>query len=81
MKRDNLYGFLKRVTKMTLLFFIVCVLFSDFCFSQQVELQSRGEQSVIPLQSKPGETKISLDIKGMEITDVLKMLALRSGMN
>ena len=49
------------------------------CLAQQMELQQQGEPAVI--QGKPGEGKISLDIKGMEVTDVLKMLALRGGMN
>lgn len=34
-----------------------------------------------PISKSAGQDKISLDIKGMEITDVLKMLATRSDMN
>jgi len=40
-----------------------------------------GLEGTEPLVFKPQSNKISLDIKGMDIVDVLKMLALRSGMN
>ncbi|MBI5873936.1 MAG: hypothetical protein HZB36_07370 [Candidatus Omnitrophica bacterium] len=50
---------------------------------------AKGEEAVgpdvdeaVPPISKPAiENKISLDIKGMDIVDVLKMLATRSGLN
>jgi len=49
----------------------------------------RAQQAPVPGQQQPqltvlpasAENKISLDIKGMEVVDVLKMLSLRSGLN
>ncbi len=70
---------MKTYKRTTLLFFIYFVIFTIFCFAQGAEVPVRGEQAQV--QNQPGSSKISLDIKGMEVTDVLKMLALRSGKN
>ena len=46
---------------------------------QRIELKPETKQVVQP--ERLGETTISLEIKGMDIVDVLKMLALRGNMN
>ncbi len=48
-----------------------------FCFGQA----EAGQDSVESAVKAVGQNKISLDIKGMDIVDVLKMLSTRSGMN
>ncbi len=50
---------------------------SIFCAAQQAEVAGAPPPAG---QGQP-DAKISLDLKGMEIADVLKMLALRSGRN
>jgi len=60
------------------LWFFVADSFSQQ-FSQQMEAPKQAQEAIA--QSQTGTNKISLDLKGMEITDVLKMLALRSGKN
>lgn len=61
---------------------IAALVFNSSVFAQG---QPNAESSSPPMQSaisKPNpQNKISLDIKGMDIIDVLKMLAQRSGMN
>jgi type II secretory pathway component GspD/PulD (secretin) len=48
-------------------------------FAQEISQNAKLAQMEI---SKPSEqNRVSLDIKGMDITDVLKMLATRSGLN
>jgi len=75
--------FLKKITQVSFLFSVFCFLSSDFCFSQQFSQQMESPKQAQEgiTQSQAGSNKISLDLKGMEITDVLKMLALRSGKN
>jgi len=63
------------------------------CAARQIQLKRESAQEEIPpaikqqlAEDKTGEersfdNKISLDLKGMDIKDVLKMLSLRSGMN
>lgn len=55
----------------------VCGLWSGACFAQQAEAAGAPQAAG---QVQP-DGKISLDLKGMEVVDVLKMLALRSGKN
>lgn len=56
--------------KLSLILVISFLFVCNFVFAQEVVI------------SKPdAESKISLDIKGMDVVDVLKMLAMRSGMN
>ncbi|MFA5118165.1 MAG: secretin N-terminal domain-containing protein [Candidatus Omnitrophota bacterium] len=58
---------------------LLILLLNIRAFAQEKPLSPQQRQMEI---SKPTEqNKISLDIKGMDITDVLKMLATRSGLN
>jgi MSHA type pilus biogenesis protein MshL len=61
--------------------YLIFFISSPECFSQE----AFGPPQSFPSQSqvtKPQEAnKISLDIKGMDVIDVLKMLATRAGMN
>jgi len=65
------------------LFFISIILF--FCaihlvFAQEQDsgiVSEKAQEFPVPL----GQSKVSLDIKGMDIVDVLKMLATRAGIN
>lgn len=79
MDRHELPRFLKKLSLVIFLFSVFCPLFSGFGISQPADLPQQTQEAVT--QSQPGSGKISLDIKDMEITDVLKMLALRSGKN
>jgi len=65
-----------------------CLIFSYLLqagntFAQQrIELKPETKQAVPPITpERLGEATISLEIKGMDIVDVLKMLALRGNMN
>ncbi len=43
--------------------------------------QTQETESIPPISKSPGDNKLTLNIKGMDILDVLKMLADFSGMN
>ncbi|MEI8175581.1 MAG: secretin N-terminal domain-containing protein [Candidatus Omnitrophota bacterium] len=53
----------------------------DQPFMQESAPQNPPLQDEGAVQNQPGGKKISLDIKGMEITDLLKMLSLKGGVN
>jgi len=57
--------------------FLVFWLITGNSFAQQVDMEKLPQPAG---QGQP-DAKISLDLKGMEIADVFKMLALRSGRN
>lgn len=58
--------------------FIICLI---LFFSCPAQAQDRGAQGSSAISVPTKDNKISLDIKGMDIVDVLKMLASRSGLN
>lgn len=68
------------MSKNTRVYFLLItfLLFFNQSFSQQPALPPKDAPASI---AAAGQGKISLDIKGMDIVDVLKMLASRSGMN
>jgi len=61
----------------------ILMLFSSLGFAQDsnIILNSDIENSVEPSPTIPRANNISLDIKGMDMVDVLKMLALRAKIN
>lgn len=62
------------------LFFVLFVLFSTALALAQ-EKQESPQANQIAISNSKEQNRISLDIKGMDIVDVLKMLAPRAGMN
>ncbi len=65
-----------------ILFLVILILSVDFTqvLSAQEELQAEiSQETAIDAGTSPG--RISLDIKGMEVVDVLKILAMRSDLN
>ena len=64
-----------------LIFFLLFVFVSCPLFAQQTGESSSAAISQPPGEKSPAQNRISLEIKGMEITDVLKMLATRAGYN
>ncbi|MBI4336035.1 MAG: hypothetical protein HY589_05210, partial [Candidatus Omnitrophica bacterium] len=70
-------GFIKGVSSIVLMLCLICSAWDASCLPQDAD---KGAQEALT-QNPSAANKISLDIKGMEITDVLKMIALRSGKN
>jgi type II secretory pathway component GspD/PulD (secretin) len=83
MKKYRLHRSITKIIQIGFMSCFFCFLMCGVSVSQQFSQQAgfqQGNQEALT-QPQAGGNKISLDIKGMEVTDVLKMLALRSGKN
>lgn len=65
----------ERIAILTVSFLLLVDMRLAPCFAQLISETGTGQQK------ESGDNNISLDIKGMDIVDVLKMLASRAGMN
>lgn len=74
---NSIYNFYTRRMRMKKT--VICLLINLSLLMATQALAQEKEVAVTP--KAPLENKISLDIKGMDIVDVFKMLAMRSGMN
>ncbi|MCX5716131.1 MAG: energy transducer TonB [Candidatus Omnitrophica bacterium] len=74
---------MKKIIRTIFIAVIISSFFFNVSFSQEMvpPPQPQAAADAAQIQSAAASSKISLDIKGMDITDVLKMLALRSGLN